>query len=71
MAFLLKLLATLTSFVTTILLLFESARRGLLILSTVLGLLKIIIFIVFLGVLAVIGYLIFKSASPNRATDPA
>jgi hypothetical protein len=62
MAFLLKILATLASLATTGLLLFESARRGLLILTTVLGLLKIIIFLVFLGLLAVICYLVFKSA---------
>ena len=62
MAFLLKLLASLASLATTILLLFESARRGLLILSTVLGLLKMLIFVLFLGLVAVIAYLVFKSA---------
>ena len=46
MAFLFKLLAMLISFASTTLLLFESARRGLLVLSTVLGVLKIIVFVV-------------------------
>lgn len=70
MAFLLKLLASLASLATTMLLLFESARRGLLVLTTVLGLLKILIFVVFLGVLAVICYLVFKSARTPQPSEP-
>ncbi len=66
MAFLFKLLATLASLATTVLLLFESVRRGLLVLTTVLGVLKLIIFIVFLGLAVVICYLIFRSGQPNR-----
>ncbi len=62
MTLLLKLIATLVSFATTVLLLSESWRRGLLALAAVLGLLKLIIYGVFLALLAVIGYLLIKSA---------
>jgi hypothetical protein len=51
MTLIIKLLAMLLSFATTALLLFESARRGLLVLSTVLGILKAIIFFSFLTLL--------------------
>lgn len=70
MAFLFKLLAMLISFASTTLLLFESARRGLLVLSTVLGVLKIIVFVAFLALLAVIAYLLFKSARSAQSETP-
>lgn len=69
MTFLLKMLASLVSLATTILLLFESARRGLLILTTVLGIFKIIIFVAFLGLLAVICYLVYKSIRTSRPSE--
>ena len=68
MTLIIKLLAMLLSLATTSLLLFESARRGLLVLTTILGLLKIIIFSVFLILLVAIGYLIFRS---TRTRQPA
>lgn len=71
MSFLLKLVASLVSLATTLLLLFESARRGLLIFTTVLGLLKIIVFVAFLALLAIICYLLFRSANARRATPQA
>ncbi len=70
MTLIIKLLAMLLSFATTSLLLFESARRGLLVLSTVLGLLKIIIFVSFLSLLVIAGYLIFKSARTRQNAQP-
>ncbi len=69
MFFLFKILTTLTSIATTVLLLTESAQRGMIVLTTVLGLLKIIIFIAFLGVLAVICYLLLRSPEAKRATS--
>ncbi len=68
MVFLFKLLTMLVSFATTVLLLFESARRGMIVLTTVLGLLKIIIFIASLGILAVICYLLLRTPEAKRAT---
>jgi hypothetical protein len=68
MTLIFKLLAMLLSLVTTSLLLFESARRGLLVLTTVLGLLKVIIYFSFLALLAVVGYLVFRSL---RTTQPS
>jgi hypothetical protein len=60
MALLFKLLALLTSLATTVLLLVESARRGLLLFWTILGVLKVLVFVVFLGLLLFIGYLLLK-----------
>ncbi len=69
MGFVLKMIASLVSLATTMLLLAESARRGLLILTTVLGLLKIIVFVTFLALLSIICYLLFRSAQPKPATS--
>lgn len=71
MGFLLKLVASLVSLATTLLLLFESGRRGLLILTTVLGLLKIIVFVAFLALLAIICYLVFRSANSSSPASSA
>jgi hypothetical protein len=70
MTLIFKLLAMLLSLATTSLLLFESARRGLLILTTVLGLLKIIIFVSFLALLVIVGYLIFRPAKAKQTVQP-
>jgi hypothetical protein len=69
MTLIFKLLAMLLSFATTSLLLFESVRRGLLVFSTVLGLLKVIIFFTFLALLVIVGYLIFKSAGARQTVQ--
>lgn len=69
MGFLLKIIASLVSLATTMLLLAESARRGLLILTTVLGVLKIAVFVVFLALLSIICYLLFRSAQPKPAAS--
>jgi hypothetical protein len=71
MGFLLKMVASLVSLATTLLLLTESARRGLLILTTVLGVLKIIVFVAFLALLAIICYLVFRSANYTRTASSA
>ena len=66
MTLIFKLLAMLLSLVTTSLLLFESAQRGLLVLTTVLGLLKIIIFSAFLLLLVLVGYLLYRSSKTRQ-----
>jgi hypothetical protein len=71
MGVLLKLVASFVSLATTLLLLAESARRGLLILTTVLGVLKILVFVGFLALLAIICYLVFRSANSSRAASSA
>ncbi|MBI1762468.1 MAG: hypothetical protein HYR56_13630 [Acidobacteria bacterium] len=71
MGFLFKLVASLVSLATTLLLVFESARRGLLILTTVLGILKIIVFVAFVALLAIICYLLLRSANSSPATSRA
>lgn len=63
MTLIFKLLAMLVSLATTTLLLFESFRRGLLVLATVLGLLKILIFVVFGALVLLIAYFVLKSAA--------
>ena len=67
MAFILKILATLVSLATTTLLLFESARRGLLLLSTVLGIIKIVIFVAFAGLVILVAYLVLKSPTHRQS----
>ncbi len=69
MFFLFKILTTLASIATTVLLLTESARRGMIVLTTVLGLLKISIFIAFLGILATICYLLLRSPEAKRTAQ--
>lgn len=68
MGFLVKLIASLASLATTLLLLFESARRGFLILTTVLGVLKIIVFIAFLALISIICYLLIRATNTRPAT---
>ncbi|MBL8191177.1 MAG: hypothetical protein JNK38_24385 [Acidobacteria bacterium] len=62
LAWIFKLIATIASIVTTLLLVAESVRRGLIIATTIFGLVKIIVFVLFLSVLAVILYLLLKDA---------
>jgi hypothetical protein len=70
MALILKILALLTSLVTTVFLVVEGVRNGLLIVSTILGLLKIIIVLAFGALLVYIFYLLLlskKSPSPEHS----
>lgn len=66
-AWIFKLLAILTSMVTTALLVAESLRRGLLIASTVFGAIKIIVIFLFFAILAVILYLLLKDTFRNQS----
>ncbi len=68
-AWLFKLLAVLASMVTTVLLAAESLRRGLLIASTIFGVIKIIVIFLFFAVLAVILYLLLKDAFRSYSTE--
>ncbi|HMV51375.1 MAG TPA: hypothetical protein PLD20_34785 [Blastocatellia bacterium] len=68
-AWLFKLLAVLTSMVTTVLLVAESLRRGLLIASTIFGVVKIIVIFLFFAVLTVILYLLLKDAFRSQSTE--
>jgi hypothetical protein len=61
-AWIFKLLAVLTSMITTALLVSESVRRGLLIAWTIFGIIKIIIVFLFFAVLALILYLLLKDS---------
>ncbi len=61
-AWIFKLIATLASIATTALLVTESVRRGLIVATTIFGVVKIIIIFLFFAVLAVILYLLLKDA---------
>jgi hypothetical protein len=61
MGLIFKLLGVVATIVTTVFLIFESGRRGMLILATILGLVKLIVLVAFLGLLAVIFYLLLAS----------
>ena len=64
MGLLFKLLASLLSIVTAGWAMAESARRGLLIASTIFTALKIIIFVVFVTVIVIVIYLLLKGDKP-------
>ena len=58
-----KLLAVLASIVTTALVTVESVQRGLIVVATIFGLIKIIVIVLFFAILAVILYLLLKDMS--------
>ena len=67
-----KILAVLASIVTTALVTVESAQRGLLVVATIFGLIKIIVIVLFFAILAVILYLLLKDMSrpgPDQETQ--
>ncbi|MEO6724881.1 MAG: hypothetical protein ABIU20_01250 [Blastocatellia bacterium] len=68
-AWIFKILAVITSIVTTALLTVESARRGLIIASTVFGIVKIAVIVLFFAILAIILYLLLKDAAPPSAEE--
>ena len=67
MGFLIKILASILSIVTAGWAFAESARRGLLIVSSIFAALKIIAFIVFLSLVALVIYLLLKDR--NQTTS--
>ncbi len=60
MASILKILALLSSIVTSVFLTFESMRLGLTMLSTIVGVLKVVVFLTFTGLLVFILYLVLS-----------
>jgi len=68
-AWIFKLLALVTSIVSTVLLTVESVRRGLIIASTIFGIIKIVVIVLFFIVLAVILYLLLKDAFRTGAAQ--
>jgi hypothetical protein len=61
MGMIFKLIAVLTTLATTVLLVFESARGGMLLVWTVLGVVKVIVWVVFCGLLVWVLYLLLTS----------
>ena len=61
-AWIFKLVATVASIVTTVLLAAESLRAGLIVATTIFGILKIIVIFLFFAVLTVILYLLLKDS---------
>jgi hypothetical protein len=68
MSLILKILATIASIVTTLFVTVESVRAGLLVASTIFGVAKIIVVLLFSGLLLMILYLLLTSpkASPTK-----
>jgi hypothetical protein len=67
MALILKLIGLLASVLTTIFLIVEGVRGGLLIISTIFGIVKIIVILTFLALLLIIFYLLLTS---DRSPSP-
>ena len=68
-AWIFKLIATIASITTTALLVAESVRRGLIIATTIFGIVKIIVIFLFFAVLAVILYLLLKDFFRAKSTE--
>ena len=71
MTLMFKLVAMLMTLATTLLLVFESTRRGLIIFWTIIGILKVIVFVAFLTLLLVIIYLLLTSSTSPKPTPEA
>ena len=67
MGLLFKLLASLLSLVTAVWAMTESVRNGLLIASTIFTALKIIVFVVFIGIVIIVIYLLLKGSKTESA----
>ncbi|MGE0104240.1 MAG: hypothetical protein AB7H86_11920 [Blastocatellales bacterium] len=69
MGTIIRILALVSSIATSGYLLSESLRRGMIIVATILGILKIIVFLTFTALLVFILYLIFtKDRYPSEET---
>ena len=68
-AWIFKLIATIASIATAALLVTESVRRGLIVATTIFGLVKIIVIFLFLAVLAVILYLLLKDSFRAKSVE--
>ena len=68
-AWILKLIATIASIATTALLVTESVRRGLIVATTIFGIIKVIVIFLFLAILAVILYLLLKDSFRSKSAE--
>ena len=71
MATVFKLVAVVTTLATTGLLAFESAQRGALVLGTVLGIIKLIVFVAFCTLLLVIIYMLLVPDNQPEEEAPS
>lgn len=69
MGLILKLFAILTTIATATLVIARSAETGLVLFSTLLGLIRLLIFLVFCGLLAYIAYLLITSSRQRAGSD--
>ncbi|MBK6797067.1 MAG: hypothetical protein IPG76_09835 [Acidobacteria bacterium] len=69
MAFIIKVLSLLTTIATTLFLTVEGIKRGLLIVSTVFGLVKFLVMIIFIGLLLMILYFLFQPGTSRSESQ--
>ncbi len=69
MAFIIKVLSLLTTIATTLFLTVEGIKRGLLIVSTVFGLVKFLVMIIFIGLLLLILYFLFQPGASRSESQ--
>lgn len=71
MGLILKIIGVLTTLVTSVLLLIETLRRGVLILGLVVGALKVALIVIFIGLLLGVLYVLLTSrtSSENNQTS--
>lgn len=69
MAFILKILAVLTSLATTVLLTVAGVRSGLFVAATIFGLVKLIVIVLFCALLLLILYLLLSSPKKTPAQN--
>lgn len=69
MAFIIKVLSLLTTIATTLFLTVEGIKRGLLIVSTVFGLVKFLVMIIFIGLLLMILYFLFQPGASRSESQ--
>lgn len=68
MASILKILSLVATIVSTLLLTVEGIRRGLIIVSTIFGLIKLLVILLFLGLAALTLYLVLRPA-PEASSE--
>ncbi|MFN7946161.1 MAG: hypothetical protein U0Z53_12475 [Blastocatellia bacterium] len=71
MGLILKIIGVLTTLITSVLLLIETLRRGVLILGLIFGVLKVALIVAFIGLLLVVLCVLFTSrkSSENNQTS--
>jgi hypothetical protein len=69
MGLIFKLIGILTTIATTVVVIGKSAEHGLILFSTLIGLIRILIFLAFCGLLAYIAYLLIRSNRQPASSD--